>query len=52
MASIYVADRENHADINVWIADKEHHADLKIFFVDKEHRAKWNVSSHKLIGQL
>lgn len=30
MASIYVADRENHADINVWIADKEHHADLLV----------------------
>ena len=28
MASIWSADKERNADINVWVADKEYHADL------------------------
>lgn len=45
-------DRENHATTKIFYVDKERYADLKVFFVDKEYHAKWNVSSHKLMGQL
>ena len=35
MASIWVADKEYHADIKVWVADKDYHADLLVFKTDK-----------------
>ena len=40
MASIWAADKERYADINVWVADKERYADLLVYRTDRSHDAK------------